>query len=309
MSKRAATKNRAERPTKRARAAGPETHWNGGSVGAHGLYLYCVGEADALVPLLGAGMPTAIEETSGIELVEAGGLAAVVSLVPLADYGEDALPERLTDPAWTAARALGHERVVRHFAARTAIVPLRFGTIFLGRDSIERMLEEEGDSLREQLRLVEGHDEWGINLYVERAALREGVGQTSPVLREMSERADRLPPGQAYLLRKKIETLRDSEAREERKRVVSAVLDQLGRACAASGRLRPTPGEATEHGELAAKLVFLVERERFDSFRAEAERAAEGHAPLGFRFELTGPWPAYNFVGRGMGVWHEPSGD
>jgi hypothetical protein len=27
-----------------------------------------------------------------------------------------------------------------------------------------------------------------------------------------------------------------------------------------------------------------------------AERLAERYAPLGFRFELTGPWPAYNFA-------------
>ena len=54
--------------------------------------------------------------------------------------------------------------------------------------------------------------------------------------------------------------------------------------------------EATEQGELAARLAFLVSRKKFDEFRAAAEALAVEFTPLGFRFELTGPWPAYNFA-------------
>ncbi|HZI20375.1 MAG TPA: GvpL/GvpF family gas vesicle protein [Pyrinomonadaceae bacterium] len=304
MSNRSATKNPPakaappEAPAKAERAARPKRAAKAGR-GARGFYLYCLGAADALAPLFDAALPEAIEDSARLELVAAGGLAAVASEVPLADYGEEALPQRLADPAWTAARALRHERVVQHFARRAAAVPLRFGTIFLRRGSIERMLCDESEAVRARLELVGGRDEWGVNLYVSRAELREGVARTSPVLREMAERAAALPPGQAYLLRKKIEALRDTEAREEKKRIVSEVLDRLGRVCAASGRLRAPANETTEHGELAARLVFLVGRDGFGEFRAEAERAAGEHASLGFRFELTGPWPAYNFVGPG----------
>jgi hypothetical protein len=328
MSKRAATKNRAEG------AAKAETSTRGGRPapagktsqhdeaaetsraergGASAFYLYCVGAADALAPLFDSTLPPAIEEHSAefsaLELVTAGELAAVTSAVPLADYGEAALHERLTgDPTWTAARALSHERVVQHFARRAAVVPLRFGTIFLRRESVERMLCDEGERVRAHLELVGGRDEWGLNLYVARAELREGVSRTSARLREMDERVARLSPGQAYLLRKKIETLRDTEAREEKQRIVSEVLDRLGRLCAASGRLRQMTNESSEQGELAARLVFLVGREEFAAFRAAAERAAEDYAQLGFRFELTGPWPAYNFVKPGGGASQEKTG-
>jgi len=63
-----------------------------------------------------------------------------------------------------------------------------------------------------------------------------------------------------------------------------------------AARLRVLKDEATEQGELAARLAFLVRRERFDDFREAAERLAAAYTPLGFRFELTGPWPAYNFA-------------
>src|SRR5829696_6013083 len=122
-------------------------------------YVYCIGEQDALAPLFGAKLPEAIEEGAGLELVGAGGLAAVASEVPLSDYGEAALEERLSDPAWVAARAMRHELVVEHFAAAAAVVPLRFATIYLSRESVGRVLAERGVQLRTNVNLVPGREE------------------------------------------------------------------------------------------------------------------------------------------------------
>ena len=63
-------------------------------------------------------------------------------------------------------------------------------------------------------------------------------------------------------------------------------------------RLRVLKDEAAGQGELAARLAFLVRREGFEAFRDAAERLAARYTPLGFRFELTGPWPPYNFTGE-----------
>ena len=262
----------------------------------HGLYVYCVGESEALAPLFDAGLPEAIEEGAGLESIEAAGLSAVVSAVPLGVYGEGALAQRLPDATWTATRALRHERVAEHFARRAAVVPLRFGAIYLRREGVGRMLEGRAAQIRAVLARLEGREEWGLNVYVERARLREEVTRVSPRLREMAERADASAPGQAYLLRKKIEGLRAEEAHAETRRVAREVEETLAAACDGAARLRVLKDEATEQGELAARLAFLVPREGFDSFRAAAERLADRHTPLGFRFELTGPWPAYNFA-------------
>jgi hypothetical protein len=264
-----------------------------------GLYVYCVGRRAELEPLLNADAPEAIETDAGLELVEAGELAAVVSRVPLADYGEENLPARLADATWTATRALRHERAVEHFARRAAVAPLRFGTIYLRRESVARMLAERGPSLGGVLARLEGREEWGVNLFVERATLRGAVERVSPRLRELAERADAAAPGQAYLLRKKIEAARDDEMRAETRRTAAEVERRLAAASDAAARLRVLKDEAAGQGEIAARLAFLVAAEGFDAFRAEAERLAEEYAPLGFRLELTGPWPAYNFVASG----------
>src|SRR5215207_6726148 len=260
------------------------------------LYVYCVGESDALAPLFDMELPEAIEEGAGLEPIEAAGLAAVVSAVPLGVYGEGALSERLSDAAWTATRALRHERVAEHFARRATVVPLRFGAIYLRREGVEQMLEGRAVQFRAVLARLQGREEWGLNVYVERARLREEVTRLSARLREMAERADGSPPGQSYLLRKKIEGLRDEEARAETRRVAREVEETLAETCDGAVRLRVLKDEAAEQGELAARLAFLVRREGFEAFRDAAERLAARYTPLGFRFELTGPWPAYNFA-------------
>jgi hypothetical protein len=268
----------------------------GGVDAGRAFYVYCVGEGAALAPLFEEALPDAIEDGARLEAVEVEGLAAVVSEVPLEVYGEGALAARLADAAWTATRALRHEGVAEHFARRAAVAPLRFGSIYLRREGVAAMLEERAAQLRGVLARLEGREEWGVNVYVERARLREEAPRLSARLRELVARAEGSTPGQAYLLRKKIESLRDEEARAETRRVAQEVEARLAGASDGAVRLRVLKDEAAEQGELAARLAFLVRREGFERFRDEAERLAAEHTPHGFRFELTGPWPAYNFA-------------
>lgn len=279
------------------RAAKKVSGETGGQRLARGFYVYCIGEHARLAPLFEEKLPAPIETDASLEAVMGGELSAVVSAVSLADYGEEALQERLSDATWTAMRAMRHERVVEFFASRASVIPLRFGTIYLTRERIAELLEERRAEFRFLIERLGGCEEWGVNVYTDRTKLKDAVTEVSPRLRELAARAASVSPGQAYLLRKKIDAMRADEARAETKRVAAEVESTLAAAAETGGvRLRLLKDEATEHGELAAKLAFLVRRERFKEFRAAAERLADNAAPLGFRLELTGPWPAYNFA-------------
>src|SRR5256885_14115740 len=109
MSKRATKKNTGASDARKADAKGRE------AAGTQALYVYCVGERDSLAPLFDAELPGAIEGESELELVGDGALAAVVSGVPLADYGEGELPSRLAGAPLAATRAPTAERVGAHF--------------------------------------------------------------------------------------------------------------------------------------------------------------------------------------------------
>jgi hypothetical protein len=48
--------------------------------------------------------------------------------------------------------------------------------------------------------------------------------------------------------------------------------------------------------------VYLVQDESREEFRAQARALARSFANLGIELELTGPWPAYNFVPGTIGA-------
>src|SRR5436305_576897 len=152
------------------------------------------------------------------------------------------------------------------------------------------MIAERGAELISIIERLRGREEWGLNLYLDHAKLLENIVTLSPHLRELAKEADAASPGQAYLLRKKIKSLRETEAREELKRIAAKIEQELSGASCGVKRLRVLKDEATERGELAAKFAILVERKSFDEFHAAAERLAEEYVGAGFQVELTGPW-------------------
>ena len=259
-------------------------------------YVYCIAESAAVAQLPAHSLPAAIEDDARLEWISINSLSALVSPVPKTSYSEERLEEHLTDATWTAIRAMRHETVVEFVAKRVSAVPLRFGTIYLERNGIESMLAENGRELELIIEQLRGREEWGVNVYSDREVLLSSITSVSPVLRELVERAAQAPPGQSYLMQKKIEAMRVDEARTAVNRIVDQIEETLKEQSDEGQRLRILKVETTEHGELKAKFAFLVKRSGFEEFRAAAERLAHEHQPAGIRLELTGPWPVYNFV-------------
>ena len=263
---------------------------------AFAFYVYCIAENAAAAQLPADSLPAAIEDDATLEWIAVNNLAALVSRVTLETYNEDSLAEHLTDATWTAIRAMRHETVVEYVAKRASVVPLRFGTIYLEREGIERMLSEKTRELEEIIEQLRGREEWGVNVFSDRAALMSTITSVSPVLREMVERAAQASPGQSYLMQKQIESLKVDEARAAVNRIVEQIEARLKAQSDDAKRLRILKVETTEHGELKAKFAFLVKRSGFEEFRDAAESLAQEHQSAGVRIELTGPWPVYNFV-------------
>src|SRR5947209_3715244 len=154
-------------------------------------YVYAIARRDDVEPVLaGEQLPEAIEPPAPLEMVAAGSLAAIVSAVPVADYAEQALAAHLQQLEWTGVRALRHERVVRHFAARATTIPLRFGTIYLQREGVERMLRQRRQELEALVARLHGREEWSVLLYRERARLAAYVDLHSSRLREFDQTAE-----------------------------------------------------------------------------------------------------------------------
>jgi hypothetical protein len=263
-----------------------------------GIYVYCIGKAEELEKVSKRAVHTGIEDNASIEFLYGEDLVAVTSRVPLPDYDEENLSQRLLDPSWIAVRAMRHEQIVEHFAKHCSVVPLRFGTIYLESSHVTQMLRDQRSQLNALLEVLRDSEEWGINVFFDQNKLLKSIDTISPLLRGLSVQAEKASPGQSYLLQKKASALKKDEARLEMERTIGELEAAFRANSDGLRRLRTLKVEATEQGELKAKFAVLLKRSAFENFRKTSERLAEKHEASGLRLEFAGPLPPYNFTQR-----------
>jgi hypothetical protein len=260
-----------------------------------GSYVYCIVESGDLKGIFDSA-PEGLESAQKIEPIVSAGLVAAVSTVPLSQYGEGALDANLSDVNWAASRVMSHQRVVEHFASRCAVIPLRFGTIYVDKKSIEQMLAERSEEFKALMQRLRGRQEWGVSIHCDYARLVETRALVNPAIRLLLDRRDSALPGQTYLLSRQIEGLKAKVVREEISTAVARIKEELDASSEQSIGSVSARGRRFEQGDLVARFSFLVRARRFDRFRARAEELAGSYLSSGFRIELVGPLPPYSFV-------------
>jgi hypothetical protein len=260
-----------------------------------GLWAYCVFGAGEELPGDVQGV-----SGSGLERIEAGGLAAAVSRVPLAEFGAEPLRENLNDLAWLERVARGHEAVLEQALAATTIVPLRLCTIYESEQSVREMLEREHDSLVQALDALAGRQEWGVKLIADAERLAAEARSRSAEATSLEEELGTRTGGGAYMLRRRLER----HVREAADALVAELAERVHaelEAWAADAVVLPLQNsELSGHeGRMLLNGAYLVEAERVDGLRELVSELEERHRGLGARLELTGPWPPYNFLPGG----------
>ena len=125
----------------------------------------------------------------------------MVSDVPLAEFGEEALKRNLESLPWLEKVARGHDEVVRAVAACGPAAPLRLATIFHDDDAVRRRLDEWHDALVEVLDRVDGRAEWSVKVLAPaaeaRAPSRAGADDRRRVPAPRKAQAERPAPSTA----------------------------------------------------------------------------------------------------------------
>ena len=255
-------------------------------------YVYCLVRA-ARRPSL-RGVPDAMPGREGVRLLELPETPSrrgaqrdwlVVSSVPEAMYGEDALQHRLQDLEWIAPRALAHEAVIEHFLSADAVLPMQLFTLFK-RDAraVEHIVHNRRRIGRILLR-IERQVEWGLRLMWDPGSM-ETAKQPRP---------RRIVSGADYLVRKRNQ--RDhSRVVLQRVRADASRLYRVIAGEASEARRRSDVERAAPGSRLLLDAAFLVPARRTRAFQAVVRRHAGPLERAGISVSLTGPWPPYNFI-------------
>lgn len=260
--------NAASRPPVRA---GAGTAW----------YVYGVVPADTAPALLDGARGLG---GTAPRLVAEGDVAGVVSEVSLDEFDDEPLALNLHDPAWLESRVRLHDDVLARLVGEAPVVPFRFGAIYRSEDHVRALLADDS-RLREALEGVRGRVELGVKGFLDAGAAAEP-----------STEAD-VSPGRRYLEQKQ-EARRAAEEREAlRARAADESHERLAAVAEQARANALQPPEAAGHdGEMFLNGAYLVPVADEGAFRAAVASLDRELGPSGISFELTGPWPPYNFV-------------
>jgi hypothetical protein len=264
------------------------------------LWTYCVLRAPGQVP----DPPPGVHPDGRVRPIEHDDLVALVSRVPLAEFGADALHRNLNDLAWLERVARAHEAVLDAALAAATIVPLPMCTIWESEEGVRRMLVSERAELEEALDRLDGRQEWGVKLLVDPAALRKAAHARSdeaPALE--AELEARGGGGGGYMVRRRLERHLREVAGALAKELADDIHARLQDWATDAVTSPPQNRELSGHeGEMLLNGAYLVETDRVEQLRELVDKLADRHRNLGARLELTGPWPPYNFVQRSGSV-------
>jgi len=255
-----------------------------------GTYLYGVVAAGSLDAEALAAEPS-VDGQHAVRLVTVGELAAIVSDVPLDEFDETALPARLNDLNWLEETARAHESVLERALAAAAVVPFRFCTIYRDEDDLRGFVAERADALARVLDRVEGCVELGVRALVDHRRLEGELAAAG----EGDAAAD--ASGRSYLLRRQRERRLALETAEFLRDCASAAHARLEAEALAAAELPVRTSGAGDTEAMFLNGAYLV-RAADEALAREATRLEAEYARFGIRFELTGPWPPYNFVPR-----------
>jgi hypothetical protein len=270
---------------------------------------YVYGIVDASLDLHGApaGLdetPVALEPGVGAE----ARMAALVSALDAERYDAAALERDTADVAWLSPRAVAHDRVLTWASDRGAVVPLpMFSAMFSGPHAVRTMLRDRSEIISAALDRAAAGREYVLRMHRADTELLAHITELSPRLAEMQRAAEEAPPGQRYLLERKLDAERKRELRSVARRVAHEVHDTLAARAVAATRTdadkTATRAQAHGAGESGSEAVtltldaaFLVASEEWPAFQRTLSELIERYRSRGFRFDFSGPWPPYHFV-------------
>jgi gas vesicle protein GvpL/GvpF len=126
----------------------------------------------------------------------------------------------------------------------------------------------------------------------------DNLGEHNAELKSLEAEAAKASPGQRYLLERKIEHVRRDSGRDVTASVAGEIHDALRAASMDTVREQPVnSGAPREQGRAILNASFLVAPARVVEFQRALTAMVTKYEPSGFKFDFTGPWPPYHFVG------------
>ena len=181
---------------------------------------------------------------------------------------------------------LKHEEVVEMLMDKFTVLPMKFSTLFSGKEQVLLMTKDYYDDFIENLDRLREKIEFGVKTIWPGDLIRERITTAH-------RKSDNLPlvassSGKSFM-KEKFENYKiDKEFEEEADRCI-AIVDGFFSKFISEKRL-----EKLKTDNLLLSASYLVDKEKRDDFKKAFEELRGSGGDL--KYLLSGPWPPYNFI-------------
>ncbi len=228
-----------------------------------------------------------------VRCLSIGDLGALIRDVPIEEFGEDALRERMKDPKWLEQHIWQHARVLEVAMRFGTVIPMKFLTIFKTEERLLRSFLALDETLRELFGKLQGKEEWGVKAFCDLRCIQAAVEAQYDRAKQLKAQLVGKPLGTAYLVRKQLEEL----VRRESGLRLAVHLDSI--SCRVSSVAHDTKfNPATQelgNRQMVLNASLLINKTSVSSLANEVNALRQEYLPHGFEFELVGPFPPYSF--------------
>ena len=255
---------------------------------------YVYGIVPAAAPV--SGVPTGLDEKP-VSVVANGELGALVSELSGSGYDPDAIAASSGNMEWVAPRAKAHDLVLTWASDHGPVIPLpMFTSTFGSLDAVRAMLRDRAAELRPVLAKVARGREYALRVYRVDAELKAALPRLNDEIAKLQAAATAASPGQRYLLERKLDERAREEVRATSQRIAAEVRDELSKV-ALETATSPIPRVTTDApGTMVLNAAFLIAPDGVRAFQERLTTIVNERQSTGFRFDFTGPWPAYHFA-------------
>lgn len=253
-----------------------------------GLYIYGI-RARSSVPIKTKGV-----EQKDVYTISHENIEAVISDVELCDFESEVIREKLQDLEWAEPQLRAHAAVLDECMQTSLVIPLKFGTVFKTMDGLQEFLRENWKKLRDTLAKFNDRQEWGVKVYGT-GVLRQEIRKTDDEIKKLEQEISSKSKGAAFFLEKKLENVLISKTEKKMNQVTAEIFETLGQQAEKKIENRLLDRRLTgKETDMILNAAFLVKKDRIDDFMQAFEELKKKFK--GSEFNLTGPWPPYNFV-------------
>lgn len=256
-----------------------------------GLYIYGIrGRSDTALKAKGI-------EQKEVYTIPYKNAEVVISNVNVDDFKSEVINEKLKDLKWAESQVRAHAAVLEECMQTSSVVPWKFGTVFKTRKGLQEFLRENHEKFANIFRKFSGKQEWGIKVYIDIRVLRKKIRKANDKAKDLERTMKTKPEGAAFFLRKKLEDMMSEEADKVINQTTRKILKTLGKQAEEKIENKLLDKKLTgKEADMVLNAAFLIKKVQFDNFIQAFKKLEQEFSPEGFEFNLSGPWPPYNFV-------------